>query len=647
MSLKTKSSGKRQKANDDQSKPSTDVEMKKPEIPSNTEEFDPEVSDQQITDVKEKSLMNTKVTSGLKELESKNSTEALDTAVERRESELVESKIVETNNSTAEVSSKPMAQQIKQTEMTKKLKKIPIDANTQIQMPVPSSVTVDAKISSSNFDANSIKDDSVSNERKIIEDRKQPPTESANDVQMEEGPQKPLAESKLGTSTVEEEGQSNSESTRNRAAERRDPNFRFVQLRKVPRKTNQQGKEVEEQKIKPKFNPRRKLIECNKGGVVVASVKCMACPEPKLSIYHNGDFMEENESMRVIVDKDKCVYTICLCLYRITPEMGGKISLVATNEVGSDETTIFIDVKDTQKVDLGELPSVECTTPERIDTTVGSTVGLDFTVRSSTPPEIWMEFNGVMMENQEHVEINYDGNVATVHLRIAKCTIADSGHIACCCANKYGSSRSPPVYLNVQQSTIPKLFGDKTPPTLRRKKIPSSLLIPREINSLYGDPSVFVSTANITTELSAVDENADTQSISPIKQTMSAIVSKSVEPTRRERNRRKKRRDSTQFSFKRARSAPADYETNEEKSSQQEMLIEEKDVNTHAKKSVNLETKPPIANHTSNQPMGIKSTSSSSTVGMDSISSTIDETTSAKPVEEKSRRPIEWNDNFN
>ncbi|KAI6186493.1 hypothetical protein M3Y98_00138600 [Aphelenchoides besseyi] len=580
--------------------------------------------------------MKAKDISELEDLESKNSNVILDTKVEEREPELVESKNIETNNSTTEVVNKPMDQQIQQIGVAKKLKKII------------------AKIPSTNYDSNRSKDDSVTDERKDVEDSKQSATGSAKNTHIEEVPQEQLDESKLGTPTVESKSQSKSELARNRAAERRDPNFRFVQLKKVPRKTNQQGKEAEEQKIKPKFNPRRKLIECSKGGVVVASVKCMACPEPKLSIYHNGDFMEENELMRVIVDKDKCVYTICLCLYRITPDMGGKISLVATNEVGSDETTIFIDVKgsckdfsftnlvvilDTEKVDLGELPSVECTTPEHIDTTVGSTVDLDFTVRSNTPPEIWMEFNGVMIDNQEHVEINYDGNVATVHLRIAKCTIADSGHIACCCANKYGSSRSPPVYLNVQQSTVPKLFGDKTPPTLKRKKIPGSLLIPREINSLYGDPSVFVSTANITTELSAVDENADTQSISPIKQTMSAIVSKSVELTRRERNRRKKRRDSTQFSFKRARSAPADYEANEEKTDQQDILIEEKHVDTHTKKKAKLEREPSIANHTSNQSVENILSSPSPTVAMTSIPPTMDETKSedrsTESVEEK------------
>jgi hypothetical protein len=41
--------------------------------------------------------------------------------------------------------------------------------------------------------------------------------------------------------------------------------------------------EVIEQAIKPKFNPRRKMISTSVGGVVVASVKLMASPEPKVS----------------------------------------------------------------------------------------------------------------------------------------------------------------------------------------------------------------------------------------------------------------------------------------------------------------------------------------------------------------------------
>jgi hypothetical protein len=77
-------------------------------------------------------------------------------------------------------------------------------------------------------------------------------------------------------------------------------NFKFVQLRKVQRvqKPVKKGRkntgnsffplflEVVEQPIKPKFNPRRKMISTSVGGVVVASVKLMASPEPKVSLLH-------------------------------------------------------------------------------------------------------------------------------------------------------------------------------------------------------------------------------------------------------------------------------------------------------------------------------------------------------------------------
>ena len=46
----------------------------------------------------------------------------------------------------------------------------------------------------------------------------------------------------------------------------------------------------------------------------------------------------------MIVDKNETNYTICLCIYSITPDLAGKITLCATNEVASDECSIFINV---------------------------------------------------------------------------------------------------------------------------------------------------------------------------------------------------------------------------------------------------------------------------------------------------------------
>jgi hypothetical protein len=43
--------------------------------------------------------------------------------------------------------------------------------------------------------------------------------------------------------------------------------------------------------------------------------------------------MEESDNMKIIVDKDKFAYTICLCMYNVTPALAGQMTLVASNEM--------------------------------------------------------------------------------------------------------------------------------------------------------------------------------------------------------------------------------------------------------------------------------------------------------------------------
>lgn len=92
------------------------------------------------------------------------------------------------------------------------------------------------------------------------------------------------------------------------------------------------------------------MISTSVGGVVVASVKLAACPEPKLSIYHGEDYLKENENLKIIVDKDRWGYTICLCIYNVTTELAGELSLIATNTVGSDKCLMFIEVVGRHKI---------------------------------------------------------------------------------------------------------------------------------------------------------------------------------------------------------------------------------------------------------------------------------------------------------
>ncbi|KAI6190035.1 hypothetical protein M3Y97_00073100 [Aphelenchoides bicaudatus] len=346
--------------------------------------------------------------------------------------------------------------------------------------------------------------------------------------------------------------------------------------------------EVVEQPIKPKFNPKRKMISTSVGGVVVASVKLMASPEPKLSIYHGEDYMEESENLKIIVDKDRWAYTICLCIYNVSAQLSGQLSLVATNELGSDKCLLFIDVSDAGKLNIGELPSIECNVADRVDALIDEDVKLQFKVRSILPPEVWIEQNGVQL-SPELLTVDTEGETTTVTFEIRKCKATDKAIYKCCVINKYGSS-SFTVYLNVQTKVdqSPKTPTTPIEPTrLRRKNKPGSLTIPKEINSLYGDPSVKVSLTNVTTELSATNDYAATDSSSPIKEVMSATVSKSVDASHN-RSRRKGASRYT-FNYKRTQSAPAHQISGEMKEMEDEL-------NASNKSSMDKDSEPASTN---------------------------------------------------
>lgn len=52
---------------------------------------------------------------------------------------------------------------------------------------------------------------------------------------------------------------------------------------------------------------------------------------------------------------------------------------------------------DAEKLLVGKLPSIEANVPDRVDALVDEDVKLQFTVRSISPPEIWVEQNGVQL----------------------------------------------------------------------------------------------------------------------------------------------------------------------------------------------------------------------------------------------------------
>ncbi|ETN72293.1 fibronectin type III domain protein [Necator americanus] len=85
--------------------------------------------------------------------------------------------------------------------------------------------------------------------------------------------------------------------------------------------------------------------------------------------------------------------------------------------------------------------------------------------------------------------------------------------------------------------------------TKKKKKIPKALVIPFEISSRFGDPSILHSVANITANIKAPEGVAE--AISPIKEPRSASISVKVGSIPKTRSKSETRQDpSVEFTFK-------------------------------------------------------------------------------------------------
>ncbi|KIH65419.1 fibronectin type III domain protein [Ancylostoma duodenale] len=109
-------------------------------------------------------------------------------------------------------------------------------------------------------------------------------------------------------------------------------------------------------------------------------------------------------------------------------------------------------------------------------------------------------------------------------------------------------------------------------PPKKKKNVPKALVIPYEINSLFGDPSTLRSEANITAKITAPEGTAE--AISPVKEPRSASISAKVESVCRSFSRSGTPREvSAEFVFKQASQSHA-----QEICFQQKMLNKSEDV---------------------------------------------------------------------
>jgi hypothetical protein len=65
--------------------------------------------------------------------------------------------------------------------------------------------------------------------------------------------------------------------------------------------------------------------------------------------------MEESENLKIIVDKDKWAYTICLCIYNVTAQLAGQLSLVAER---LDVPLLMLLLGRYKRVGIGQVSSI-------------------------------------------------------------------------------------------------------------------------------------------------------------------------------------------------------------------------------------------------------------------------------------------------
>ncbi|KAI6223322.1 hypothetical protein M3Y95_00877500 [Aphelenchoides besseyi] len=140
--------------------------------------------------------------------------------------------------------------------------------------------------------------------------------------------------------------------------------------------------------------------------------------------------------------------------------------------------------------------------------------------------------------------------------------------------------KQPPIEQQVETSEGDKKSKKKV------KKIPHALEIPDEINSLYGDPSVLVSTANINEQLTAGIRTETAESVSPLPEP-TEVVSKQIESA--PSSAQKPKDEAADFAFKQVKEnepEPAKVEPDQDADAmvkleaseqQQPLTVEEKD----------------------------------------------------------------------
>uniref|UniRef100_A0A0N5C350 INCENP_ARK-bind domain-containing protein n=1 Tax=Strongyloides papillosus TaxID=174720 RepID=A0A0N5C350_STREA len=266
----------------------------------------------------------------------------------------------------------------------------------------------------------------------------------------------------------------------------------------------------------PNFVIKHQEYNLESGENIVIQQQLTAYPEPNILIKINDNILEQNENVKVIIEREKVEYSINVLVNEIDNTLNGTLSFIASNGLGIDKSFFSINVKDgDQKNKLRDkIEAPRINGPKIKSVKEGDNLKLIYTIKTIEIPEVRIYKNNVYVEDYRFT-IDKKHNEYIVSFKIEKLSLSDSGEYVCKAINKKGEamittmvhvSKKEP-YKNEQKIVTNEQVNEIVPK--KRKNTPKALQIPREINSLYGEPSKKVSILSVTARIEADAETND------------------------------------------------------------------------------------------------------------------------------------------
>ncbi|KAK6031815.1 immunoglobulin I-set domain protein, partial [Ostertagia ostertagi] len=197
----------------------------------------------------------------------------------------------------------------------------------------------------------------------------------------------------------------------------------------------------------PVFRIKKQRVKCAEGHPLMVKAFISAHPEPLISAYHNNDLILDVESL---VKEGRSLYSFTFSVDSAHAENGGKLTIKAENQLGSDEFVAYIEVLEQTKQRYSkydpstfdrEFEAAEITSSVAdVSVNRGETARLHGKMCGYPIPEmIWLkngaEFDPLLHPDKYCIGVQPDG---TFTMEIADCTPDDDDVYALLVENMAG-----------------------------------------------------------------------------------------------------------------------------------------------------------------------------------------------------------------